>query len=226
MKLKKSSFVFLLIFSISFTFLSAQTPSGRAELVEQMCKSLERSSHLEDAERLEMVMNNYLYPYLDRLQDGDPEKVGYEIYMRLQSKCLEFSDLLHRLYPVYGDWERIYELPESKLDKKSCKRISKYGKLWYLESTDGSKVFIDLGKKTWVDKFADGTSSKLDFKWIDACEFEISFVESTNPSRKAICNPGDTFRYRLIEIEGEAYKTTLEIPGTEDYSSFKIYFEN
>jgi hypothetical protein len=76
-------------------------------------------------------------------------------------------------------------------------------------------MLIDKGH--WVERFRDGTYSKLRFRWIDDCEFEIEFIESTNSVMSQVSKRGDRYRYQIINKNEKYYLVSVEAVGTGEY---------
>lgn len=70
---------------------------------------------------------------------------------------------------------------------------------------NGDTVNLIIDKGLWTDNFKDGTYSKLRFKWINDCEFEIEFIESNNPVQSQFSKKGDKYLYQIIEKKDNYY---------------------
>jgi hypothetical protein len=120
-------------------------------------------------------------------------------------------------------WELLDEKPVSKLDKASCNEFNTRTKYYYREPNgDTVKVVVDKG--LWQEEFIDGTYSKLKFRWIGDCQFELEFISSNHHLRKNLSKKGETYRYTLLEKINNYYSTLAEPVGSEKASKFKIYY--
>ena len=88
----------------------------------------------------------------------------------------------------------------------------------------GDTVRLELGNGYWIDRFSDGTYSRLAFRWIDDCSFEIEFIESDNHTRQSFSKPGDVYVYQVNEKHPGYYDVSVEIKGTGRYAAFRIYY--
>lgn len=114
-------------------------------------------------------------------------------------------------------------MPKSIASARECSDFFKIQKFNYLE-TNGDTTYVLITHNSWTDNFNDGTYSKLSLARINDFDFEITFIESTNFSRKNISNTGDKYQYRIIEKKENYYLIVLSIPGNSRRFKFKLYF--
>lgn len=224
--MKKTNYLFLLLALAFFAPTKAQT-TKRDSLITEMCKTLKINTHLSDTLRIYDAFDKHLLPYISTFKESQKDSVAQSVFYRFQRNCPEFTNILSRLNPVEGDWESIEkgEMPKSLLSKKTCKKITKHKQLSYLEY-NGDKVVVEIKNQYWTDHFLDGTYSKLKFKWIDDCEFELEFIESNNESRMNMSIKGDIYVYRIIEKSEDYYDVTTKIQNQDNHLRFKIYFKD
>lgn len=189
-----------------------------------MCSELERNRSLSDSLRINNIYQKHLYPYLSKFEDKKIDSIGTSIYFRLQRNCSEFVEILNRIEPSNSDWEQLEKgyKPKSILLKSKCRELTQFNNLSYLEY-NGDKVTVELKDGIWVDNFIDGTYSKLNFKWINDCDFELRFIESNNEIRKNFSAFGDVYSYSLIEKKEDTFIVITKIPNENNYLKFKIY---
>ncbi len=218
--------IVLLFFVCSALQGRAQVMETKDSLVSEICKSVSRLQDLDDSVAFWTAVSTPLEPFFSRMEKKVADQAWMYINMRLQRNCKHFSDFLKHLYPVdKGDWEELDTMPAVKASTSECRSILDYKTLAYLEG-NGDTVHLDLNKDYWIDRFDDGTYSKLSFRWLTECEFEISFIESNNRFRKNLSKPGDKYRYTLIEKKDHYYEVVAEVVGSgnNDLTKFRIYF--
>ena len=180
----------------------AQTIADKDVLVSKMCDDLDKNKHLSDSLRIQEVYKSHFYPYLDQIKKIHVDSVAKSVFYRFQRNCPEFLRILSKMDPGTGDWEILKpeEKPKIVATKSQCAIFDESTKLTYLEN-NGDKVGVDLKDGIWIDRFVDGTYSRLNFKWINDCEFELEFIESNNETRKNLSKVGDVYSYEIISKE-------------------------
>jgi len=203
----------------------SQSESAIDSIINVICKTINKSpSSLPDTTRVLNAFDEHLYPFVKGLPDSAAEKTFLLIYTRLQLKCKEFGIILNRLQPPKGDWKDVPELPKSKLVKKDCTDFLDKRYFTYIEG-NGDTTNLEISTDYWIDRFKDGTYSKLSFKWTGPCEFEISFIESNNLIRSRMSRPGDKYFYRIIDRRANYYDIGVRIPGGSRALVLKLYFK-
>ncbi|MDZ4072686.1 MAG: hypothetical protein U1C70_12735 [Sediminibacterium sp.] len=203
--------------------LTAQDQNKRDSIVNLICKTIVENRTDDDTTRVNIAFEKYLYNFLATYNETEREEVFTNIYYRLQRNCLEFKKILQKLIPNQGDWEILTEKPTSKVTAQDCREFKQKRYYYYLEA-NGSKTRVEIHEGFWTDTFTDSTYSKLKFKWINDCEFEIEFIESNNESRKNMSKKGDTYRYSIIDRKENYYDMVLEVVGAGQLSRFKMYY--
>jgi hypothetical protein len=217
-------YIILLALMLSFS-VRAQTDSQIDALTTEMCKTLAEAKGA-DSVRVFYTLQQHLPEFLDKYEIVTEEAYNavYEkIFFRFQKNCRVFIDMLAKSYEPQGDWQRHDVKPKGKLAKKACREISSVKNFYYLDN-DGSHVTVTIDKGQWTEVFADGSYSKLNFKWTGDCEFEIEFIESDNYGRKNYSSKGDTYKYGIFDSNENGYRI-----WTEDADgmilSFTLYFK-
>lgn len=210
--------------SLFSNLLTAQDQNKRDSIVNLICKTIVENRTDDDTTRVNIAFEKYLYNFLATYNETEREEVFTNIYYRLQRNCLEFKKILQKLIPNQGDWEMLTEKPTSKVTAQDCREFKQKRYYYYLEA-NGSKTRVEIHEGFWTDTFADSTYSKLKFKWLNDCEFEIEFIESNNESRKNMSKKGDTYRYSIIDRKENYYDMVLEVVGAGQLSRFKMYYE-
>ena len=195
----------------------------RDSIVSELCRHLKLNRDREDSIRIELAYQAHLYPYLDKQLEEEVEDIGMNIFLRLQRNCKEFKQILDRLEPLVGDWKVLNEKPKTRLDRESCRQFLEHREYRYTDSSgDTTRLIIDNGY--WTDYFKDGTTSKLEFRWLSDCEFEIEFIESNNYFRMNYSKPGDIYRYVVIDQKDGYYDMGAELVESEQYMRWKLYY--
>jgi hypothetical protein len=190
-----------------------------------MCEDLNKNKHLNDSIRIDNIYKKYFYPYLSKVSEREVDSIAKSVYFRFQKNCPEFLKILDKSNPGKGDWEIISkdEKPISSAKTNDCKNIASLKNLSYLEHS-GDEVLVQIKDGYWIEKFIDGTFSKLNFTWINNCEFELEFIESNNETRGNMSKKGDKFNYEIITKEDTYYSMIAYIPKQDMYLKFKIYY--
>lgn len=215
---KRLTLILLTISSLTF----AQTEKQTDSLISVMCEFLQTNTST-DSISLILVYGKHLFPFVERFDENEREKITEKIYYRFQRNCRDFSDLLDRLSPPNGYWEKVVDKPKSRLTKKQCQDFLKHRRFMYPDF-NGDTVNLIIDKGLWTDNFKDGTYSKLRFKWINDCEFEIEFIESNNPVQSQFSKKGDKYLYQIIEKKDNYYLMSVQVPETDGYYLFHMGF--
>ncbi len=191
-------------------------------LIAVICKSVEANNNKSDSTRIILAYGEHLFPFVERFEESKRDQLSEKIYYRLQRNCREFSDILDRLNPPQGDWEKVLVKPKTTLDKKECRKFTDYVRYKYPDN-NGDTVNLTIEKGFWIDHLKDGTYSKLKFKWINDCEFEIEFIESNNPVRNQFSKKGDRYWYQINGKQETHYDLSVQVVGTEGHYLFKLF---
>lgn len=218
----KKIFICCTALVISFSS-NAQTQAEKDSVINLICKEIVANDKEADSVRVITAFNKYLNGYLLGFPQSKREEVFDVIFYRLQRNCIEFKKMLNKIVPEAGDWVALDEKPKTLLSGASCKNFDKQHLFTYLE-TNNDTTRVEIRDGYWTDYFLDGTYSKLKFKWINDCEFEIEFIESNNTSRKSLSNKGDKYRYLIVDNNGKYYTMVVETVGTSQISQFKLYY--
>ena len=223
LNMNKILFFFLLVI-FPLTALS-QNVQNRDSLINRMCEDLNLNKHLNDSLRIDKIYKKHFYPYLSKVNENDVDSIAMSVYYRFQRNCPEFLKILSNSNPGKGDWEIITkeEKPISTANTEDCKNITSLNNLYYLEHS-GEKVLVQIKDGYWIEKFIDGTFSKLNFTWITNSEFQLEFIQSNNETRGNMSNKGDKFNYEIITKEETYYAMVAYIVKQDVYLKFKIYY--
>ena len=188
-----------------------------------MCDYLKKMKIDNDTLKINSLYQKQLYPYLEKIEKSKTQKVGKQIYYRLQRNCVEFRNLLDRLVPTKETSVRVTEKPIPEIKKEQLKEFKKRKEFYYFEASgDTTKVIMKNG--IWKDSFAHKTFSKLTYHWISNTEFELVFIESNNETRSNFSVKGDKYIYQILSKEKNFYLMSVNIPGQKTFEKFKLYF--
>jgi len=221
MKIQKIIPVIAIIFIC--TNVKAQQDVATDSLLNEMCITLTKTKELGDSVRFFRAYMKHLEPFLMKMNETQQEKLFDYVYFRLQRNCKEFFEMVSKNVEQLGDWELLDKKPVSTLNKAVCNEFNSRTKYYYRES-NGDTVRVTVEKGLWQEEFIDGTYSKLKFRWIGDCEFELEFISSNHHIRKNLSNKGEKYRYQLLEKINNYFSTSAEPVGTEKYSKFKLYY--
>ena len=218
----KKILIALLIGISNLTF--SQTISEVDSVSYLMCDYLKNLKIKNDTLKITSLYEKQLYPYLGKFEKSQVQKIGQQVYYRLQRNCVEFRNLLDRLSPPKETVIRITKKPKPEISKKQLKEFKKQKEFHYFEvAGDTTRVKMEKGK--WTDSFSNNTFSKLNYNWINETEFELIFVESNNETRSNFSVKGDKYIYQILSKEDGFYQMTVNIPGQETFEKFKMYFD-
>ena len=213
----------ILLIGISNTGFS-QTMTEIDPVSNLMCDYLKNLKIENDTLKINSLYEIQLYPYLGKIEQSKTQKVGQQVFYRLQRNCVEFRNLLDRLEPPKETVTRITEKPKSEISKKQLKEFKNQQEFYYYE-VDGDTTKVKMEKGNWVDSFSDKTFSKLTYNWISESEFELIFIESNNETRSNFSLKGDKYMYQVLSKENGFYLMTVNIPGQETFEKFKMYYK-
>jgi len=218
----KKTLIILLIGISNITF--SQTMTEIDSVSYEMCDYLKNLEIKNDTLKINTLYEKQLYPYLGKFEQSQTQKIGQQVYYRLQRNCVEFRNLLDRLEPPKEAVTRITEKPKPEISKKQLKKFKNQKEFYYFEvSGDTTRVKMEKGK--WTDLFSDNTTSNLTYNWINETEFELVFMESNNETRSNFSVKGDKYIYQILSKEDGYYQMTVNIPGQETFEKFKMYYE-
>ena len=218
----KKILIILLIAISEITFSQTITEIDSVSYV--MCDYLKNLEIKNDTQKLNSLFKKQFYPYLGKFEQSQAQKIGQQVYYRLQRNCVEFRNLLDRLEPPKEKVTRIMKKPKSEISKKQLEEFKNQKEFYYFEVA-GDTTRVKMDKGNWIDSFSDNTFSKLTYNWINETEFELIFVESNNETRSNFSVKGDKYIYQILSKEDGFYLMTVNIPGQETFEKFKIYYE-
>jgi|TARA_R100000479_G_scaffold70100_2_gene33697 hypothetical protein len=205
----------------SHTVLS-QTITQIDSVSQSMCLYLNQMDIKNDTLAMNNLYNKKVIPYLNTFEASKMNKVGQQVYYRLQRNCVAFRELLDRIDPPKESVSRLAYKPKSEVSDADLQKLKNAKKLYYFEvSGDTTQVLIKDGK--WLETFADNTYSNLDMNWITNTEFELVFNSSNNETRSNFSVQGDTYIYQVLTKENDYFVLSVNIPGQPIYEKLKIY---
>jgi hypothetical protein len=214
--------VLLIIFSITaWMTTSAQTQAQKDSVINEICNTLNTTPELKDSLRIVNAFATHVHKFAGRYSESTRLELLQGIFQRAQRLCPQLRILLAQVSPPQGDWRRVAERPIGKATKKDCRAFLNHEQYSYRESDGISSVSVAIKKGIWTETFADGSYSRLRFRWTGDCEFDLVFIESNNITRKNMSKPGDNYHYRILERNDGQYSLLYELDGI--YSTFKVY---
>jgi hypothetical protein len=211
----------LLFLTSSLSF--GQSPIQVDSLIKEMCKTLKATNDKLDSLRFSEITELHLNPFFALYPKDEADKIWTIIYFRFQRDCMEFNQMLNRKSPAKDGVSLVEERPKTKLNKKDCQKFFDRKDYWYIEN-NGDTTNLKIENGLWIDKFKDGTFSKLRVKRTSDCTFEIEFIESNNVTRKNFSRPGDKYIYQIINKEKNYYEMSAEIVEINRIEIFRMYY--
>jgi hypothetical protein len=215
----------LTLFLIGISNLTfSQTMTQIDSLSNVFCDYLKQSDIKNDSLKINTLYEKQFYPYLRNVERSKVDKIGNQLYYRLQRNCLEFRELLDRLEPPKEAVVRITEKPTPTISKKQLKEFKNKKEFYYFEVA-GDTTTVAMKDGFWTDSFTNKTYSKLTYSWINDTEFELIFIESNNETRTNFSVKGDKFVYQILSKEEGFYFMSVNIPGQVTFDKFKIHYK-
>jgi hypothetical protein len=203
--------------------LLAQNKAPIDSLAAEMCKTISSSTEKIDSVRIFTAYEKHLGSFIDSLEEKVKKQFLQQLFYRLQKNCDSFWNILQRNSPQNANRQSVTTKPTATIAKTSCPEFRSHTKFFYIEP-EGDTILLVIEKGYWTDMFQDGSYSKLTIHWVTDCEFDIVFVESNNENRKYFSQPGDKYRYELLEKTDRYFLLSAKTPGKERYSIFKLYY--
>jgi len=189
-----------------------------------MCDYLKQLDIKDDTLKINILLEKMLFPYLEKVEESKAQKVGQQVYYRLQRNCVDFRELLDRLEPPREATVRVTEKPKPEITKKQLKEFKKQKEFYYFEvAGDATRVIMENG--FWAETFTDKTFSNLNYNWVSKTEFELVFIESNNETRENFSVKGDKYIYQILSRKEDFYLMSVNIPGQITFEKFKLYFK-
>lgn len=215
---------FLIILSLLFSLQSfSQSKVNIDSLIEKMCYSLNTDSFESDSASLINMFAKHLGNYEGKISPSELDSLYTKCFFKLQKSCKLFKTMLDKIDPGKGDWITVSEIPVTKISKLDCEEFFSIKKFKYLEST-GDTVNVNFTGNYWIECFTDASYSKLVIKKISSCDFELIFEESDNLPRKNMSNPGDRYKYRVLEKNKGYFLLLLHLEKSSQMFTFKMYY--
>jgi hypothetical protein len=210
------------VLAITPLLCCGQTQEAKDSLISVMCKTITDNTSQNDSIRIFAAYRKHLYPFLERFAEDKRKEIGTSIYFRMQMTCGSFKEILMKAEPPNEEFEKIIERPTKFPGKKTCRDFIAYKSYLYREST-GDTVQLTIKNNFWIEKFKDGTYSKLKFYCLTDCEFELEFIESNNKIRSGLSKKGDKYKYYITSKGSDHFDLAVDIKETNKLLGFKIY---
>lgn len=218
--------IILYIIVFHFTINSqSQTLKEIDSISKEFCKYLNTTKDIQnDDTRINNFYQNKFDVYLENFDAEKVDKIGQQLFYRLQRNCLDFCQLLERLHPPKESVNRTKKKPITKLTNLEIESFKNKNGFKYFEN-NGNKTHVEMVNNYWKEVFTDSTYSMLKYKWVNNFEFELEFIESNNEIRKAYSVKGDKFIYGVINKSENYYLISSKIENQTHYELFKLYFD-
>lgn len=200
--------------------LYAQTDTEFSTLTVAVCETLS-STVGNDSIKVNTAFGTHLPQFFEKYAKSDEQASALydKFFIRMQKNCPEFTRILS-IGNLNEDWEILNQKPTTTINKAACRKFLDHKKMSYTE-VGGEKTLVVLQKGIWSETFADGTTSRLNFKWKNDCEFELEFIESTNKDRKNLSTKGDKYQYGIFEETSKGLH--VWVTNGEMYHTFWLY---
>lgn len=213
----------LLVFSLLTPTLYSQTDDDVDILTHEICRTM-NGLQGGDTIRVRMAYERHVPTFLEKHKpkESQLEELWHKIFIRLQKNCNEFQKILLRSESEKSDWEILNQKPVRTISDDVCRNFINHKNLSYREGS-GSKTVVRCEDGYWIETFPDGTYSKLHFRWLNDCEFELEFIESNNYLRKDLSRAGDRYRYGIFEKSSKGLHIWVHEVISDSYHTFWLY---
>jgi hypothetical protein len=220
-------YVSLLVCLFTTAINYAQTDAQIDSLTVKMCKTLENNINLTDSIRIASAYETHLPDFLGKFNVDSEEKfteIYNRVHYRFQKNCNLAVEIFYRLDTPDGkEWKMISTKPKNTVVKKQCRDVQTIKKFYYIEPNENKKTAVTIENGIWLENFADGTYSKLNFQWTSDCEFEIEFIESNNVARKNLSHKGDKYQYGIYNRKGNDFEIWVADNDGKPVQSFWLH---
>lgn len=121
------------------------------------------------------------------------------------------------------DWVRLETNLDSKLSKTECMELLNSNNLRYVHPS-GDTAYVKIENGYWNELQEKGkyhNENKLILK--GDCNFELEYIESTNPDEKRSSKKGEKIAFRIIEKKNNYYLLTAE--KNRDAFLFRMFYK-
>lgn len=214
--------LFVILFTFSFSFLAAQNQDEEKLVLDKMCKYLKDNKEKSDSIRVFESYEQYLFPYLSKINEQKVDSVGESMFYRFQKECDEFFWILENEEPLDKSESVFYdEEQKSVISDKELKEFKKNKNFYY--KFNGSVTYVKIDNKEWMENFEDGTYSRTSMSWDSKNSFTLTFIESDNLEKKAYSRKDEQYHYQIIKREENYYWIQIKEPSHGKYTNFKLY---
>ena len=139
--------ILILFLTLVFNLALSQSIREIDSISYVMCDFLETLEIKNDTLKINTLYERQLYPYLGKIEESNTQKVGQQVYYRLQRNCVEFRNLLDRLEPPRETATRITEKPKPNISEKQLKEFKEQKEFYYFEvAGDTTRVLMENGQ--------------------------------------------------------------------------------
>ena len=188
-----------------------------------MCLTFKAQKVRSDSQALINTFSKHMADFYKQFSEQELDSIFTKCYYRLQLYCNDFKMMLERNEKGKNDWVATETYHVSIASKNECSLFFQTQQFKYLEA-NGDSVSVFVNENSWTDYFKDGTYSRLSLKRINDADFELTFIESNNSSRRNISNAGDKYLYRILEKSSRHYLMLVSIPNNPRRFQFKLYY--
>lgn len=217
----------ILVLSLLITlFTFGQKDEDEVDLMlDKMCAEFSNSKWQNDSISLTMLNLKYIEPYLDQFPQNEWNAKGDYLFYRFQKRCPYFKEFLAKSSPVnLDDWLTLDTKPIVTITEDQLAELKKAKNAHYF-SYDGVKTSVEISKTKWKEKFVDGSSSVLNFRWKDGTKFELEFISSTNDIKKNYSRKGDKYYYEVVSKENGYYWVLNHSTERDGFLIYKLYID-
>jgi hypothetical protein len=188
----------------------SQTDAQIDSLCRVMCNTMMASTAPTLQEKVDELWPKHMEAFFSKYPvrtDAEATAMEDKLFTRLQKNCTWFTKMLQAEDGTdeHGEWQLMSEPPKSTVKKKECRTLTDNTQFFYYEG-DGKLVDLTIKNGLYEETFEDGTYSRLTFKWVSDCEFELTFIESNHSIRKNLSKKDDVYHYSIYGTTVDGYK--------------------
>ncbi|KOS05980.1 hypothetical protein AM493_07975 [Flavobacterium akiainvivens] len=188
----------------------SQTDAQVDSLSLAVCATFNASTATTHEDKIDEALLQNLEPFLLKfsvllLDEDKSAEFNKRFEARMNKNCPSiFQHELSDTEKLNGAPEYIEKISTQNLNKKSCRNLLKNSDFYYFDGIEN--IDVSIKNNTYLEKFADGSYSKLAFEWTGDCTFDLIFIESNHPKRKYYSKKGEIYHYTIYDNYEGTYK--------------------
>ena len=216
----------IVITSITLTICTPKQLFAQRDTIDYFANKIcqcTKNKQYETMEEMQPCFNELIVNHLSEIMsyygkesfsDDDIYDFSGAITAKLMKNCPYYFKLLQN---GSDNQSGLYKIDSS--NQNTCKGPL-IGNYYYVlpgrNGTLNDTTFVTFTNHEYIEYMENKTYfSKLKLSWEDACNFELTFVESDHVVKKHLSKPGDRYNYKIIQTKDNSIVLSTYIQGTE-----------